>query len=61
MRSKIVLLVVALVAIVISSANAVNGPHGEILTASQLTGFKTGQTVTVTGKHFDKTVGIYVR
>lgn len=60
MRSKIVLLVVAFAAIVISSANAVNGPHGEILTASQITGIKTGQTVTVTGSHFDKTVGIYV-
>lgn len=57
---KIALLLVAFAAFGTSVANAVSGPHGEILTASQVTGIKTGQTVTVTGKNFDKTVGIYV-
>lgn len=46
-----------------SSANAVTkvvGRHGEILSASATTNLKPGQAITVIGKGFDTSVGIYV-
>lgn len=49
-----------LTSIGIASSNAVTGSHGEILTASITAGIKPGQTIQVSGKGFDTTVGIYV-
>ncbi len=36
------------------------GKHGEILTINQSQDLKNGSLITVTGKRFDSTVGIYV-
>jgi len=41
-------------------AFAATGEHGEILAATPTSGIKAGQVITVTGKNFDTTVGIYV-
>ena len=41
-------------------AQAVTGSHGEILKVSQSSGIKSGQKLTISGQHFDETVGIYV-
>ena len=60
MKLKIALVLLVFVIVGTSSVSALTGPNGEILSASQLTGIKAGQTVTVTGKNFDKEVGIYV-
>ncbi len=44
----------------VTNAGAVTGQHGEILTASKVSAIKAGQLISVTGKGFDTTVGIYV-
>ncbi len=44
----------------ISGAVAATGQHGEVLTASKVTGIKAGQIITVNGKKFDTSIGIYV-
>jgi len=41
-------------------ALAATGQHGEILTATPTSGIKSGQIISVSGKNFDTTVGIYV-
>jgi len=50
----------AATAITATTAKSVVGGHGEILTASATTHVKAGQAITVSGKGFDTTVGIYV-
>lgn len=47
-------------ALLISPAHAIVGSHGETLSVSKTTGVKSGDTLVVTGQHFDETVGIYV-
>jgi hypothetical protein len=47
-------------ALLISPAHAIVGFHGETLSVSKTTGVKSGDTLVVTGQHFDETVGIYV-
>ena len=47
-------------AIGVGVAAAATGQQGEVLTASKISGIKSGETVTVSGKGFDTTVGIYV-
>jgi len=42
------------------SAYAATGTNGAILNVSQTNGIKPGASITVTGKNFDKSVGIYV-
>ena len=42
------------------AATAVNGPHGEILRVTKATAIKSGDSIVVSGQHFDETVGIYV-
>ena len=57
------LLLISLSLVGVATANAatsVSGPHGETLTASQVSGIKSGQIIKVSGKGFDTTVGIYV-
>ena len=44
----------------ISPALAVLGSHGETLKVSKTTGIKSGDSLTVTGQHYDETIGIYV-
>ncbi len=44
----------------VTAANAVLGSHGESLTVSKTTGVKSGDSLTVTGQHYDETIGIYV-
>ena len=44
----------------VSIASAVNGSHGETLTASKVNGIKSGDIITVIGQHYDETIGIYV-
>jgi hypothetical protein len=41
-------------------ALAVIGSHGEILKVSKTTGVKSGDSLVVTGQHYDETIGIYV-
>ena len=65
MRSKAVAVLVMFMTLSVASASAISGSHavgsqGEVLTVLKATGIKSGQTVTVTGKGFDTTVGIYV-
>lgn len=42
-----------------AASKAIKGPSGQTLYAS-ITSVKSGATVTVTGSHFDETVGIYL-
>lgn len=42
------------------AATSVTGPHGEILRSTKTTAIKSGDALTVSGQHFDETVGIYV-
>jgi len=44
----------------VTPAFAATGQHGEVLTAVPTSGIKSGQIITVSGKNFDTTVGIYV-
>ena len=60
MKLKFVLLCFSFMAIGVASASAVTGQQGEVLTASKISGIKAGQTITVSGKKFDSSVGIYV-
>jgi hypothetical protein len=60
MKSKFLLALAAFLALGMASASALTGPHGEHLTASKVSGIKAGDSITVTGKGFDTTVGIYV-
>jgi len=60
MKVKIITLLIALTAISASPSMAAIGQHGENLALSQAKGIKAGQSITVKGKNFDKTVGIYV-
>jgi hypothetical protein len=60
MKSKFLLALVAISVLGVTSANALTGPHGEVLTASKVSGVKAGESITVNGKGFDTTVGIYV-
>ena len=60
MKLKIVLVLLIFMTASATHVSALTGPHGEILNSSQLSGIKAGQTVTVSGKKFDKGVGIYV-
>ena len=50
----------ALLVISTTPAIAATGWHGEILTASPTSGIKSGQIISVSGKNFDESVGIYV-
>ncbi len=50
----------ALLVISATPAIAATGSHGEILSASPTSGIKSGQIISVSGKNFDETVGIYV-
>jgi len=43
-----------------SSTKSASLPNGSILTVSKTIGIKSGEKITVTGQHFDETVGIYV-
>ena len=46
-----------------SSFAAVNssiGSHGEMLKVSKSVGIKSGDSLVITGQHFDETIGIYV-
>jgi hypothetical protein len=60
MKSRVLVAIIAFTVLGVSTSSAVTGSHGEILTASKTTGLKSGQIVTVSGKGFDTTVGIYV-
>ena len=44
----------------ISPALAVLGSHGESLKVSKTVGIKSGDSLLVTGQHYDETIGIYV-
>ena len=61
--SGLVLLVIALVLFLLvhgGTANSVTGQNGEVLTVSKTTQVSAGEAISVSGKGFDKTVGIYV-
>ena len=62
-KSGIAIIALALASLMISPANAapkvVKGSSGQSMSAS-ITTVKSGAMVTVTGKHFDETVGIYL-
>jgi len=60
MKFKLLLTVLAVTSVGMATASAVVGPHGESLIASKTTGIKAGQSILVSGKGFDTTVGIYV-
>ena len=60
MKLKAGVLLISLMFLGTSTSSAITGPHGEMLTASKVSGIKTGQTIKVSGKGFDMTVGIYV-
>jgi len=60
MKTRFLLVLSLFLVAGITSATAVTGQHGEILTASKMSGIKSGETITVNGKGFDTTVGIYV-
>jgi len=42
------------------AATSVTGPHGETLKVSKSISIKSGDSIVVSGQHFDETVGIYV-
>ena len=42
------------------AATSVTGSHGETLRVSKSTGVKSGDVLTVSGRHYDETIGIYV-
>ena len=60
MRKGILFTVIIFLVFPINQAEAVTGSHGEILNVSKTTAIKSGDVITVTGKNFDQTVGIYV-
>ena len=58
--TRLIVVALAFLTLGMASAYAVTGQHGEILNASVTKGIKAGQSITVSGKGFDTTVGIYV-
>ena len=60
MKLRLLVVLVAALALGMSGANAVTGTHGERLVASKTTGIKSGQLIVVSGRGFDTKVGIYV-
>ena len=65
MPKKILLLAIAAVLSIPSAANAVpiksiTGSNGAILSVNKVSNLKSGDALTITGAHFDETVGIYV-
>jgi len=42
------------------AATSVTGSHGETLRVSKSVGIKSGEVLTVSGQHYDETIGIYV-
>ncbi len=61
--SGLVLLAIALVVFFFAhgaTTNSATGQNGEVLTASKTTRVSAGEAISVSGKGFDKTVGIYV-
>ena len=60
MKVKLLVLWIVFTAISVPPSMAAIGQHGESLALSQAKGIKAGQTITVKGKNFDKSVGIYV-
>jgi hypothetical protein len=54
-----VLVALALAAMPSAQAASVKGSQGQVLTAAATTA-KSGSMITVTGNHFDETVGIYL-
>ena len=43
-----------------ASANSVQASDGAVLTVSKVSAIKSGDLLTITGTHFDETIGIYV-
>ena len=65
MPKKILLFAIAAVLSIPSAANAVpikriTGSNGAILSVNKVSNLKSGDALTITGAHFDETVGIYV-
>ncbi|CAB4543690.1 MAG: hypothetical protein F2519_06400 [Actinobacteria bacterium] len=65
LKRKILLTaMVALFSLAVSSAHAavssVKASDGAILTVSKVSAIKSGDLLTITGTHFDETIGIYV-
>ncbi len=60
MKLRVVAAALALLVIGAVPAQALTGSHGQTLHVSPISGIKAGQTLAVTGKNFDKKVGIYV-
>lgn len=60
MKVKFMTLLIVFTVISVAPSIAALGQHGESLALSQAKGIKAGQSITVRGKNFDKTVGIYV-
>ena len=60
MKLKFLALLTGLLVLGTGSAFAITGQHGETLIASHMTSIKPGETIIVSGKGFDTTVGIYV-
>lgn len=59
MKKLAVAMIAFLSLAIIPSAQAVTGAQGQVLTASK-TSVKSGSTITVSGRNFDETVGIYL-
>jgi ribose/xylose/arabinose/galactoside ABC-type transport system permease subunit len=62
MRKTLAVILLVLFAIGIQPANAasVSGSNGATLEVSKVTNISTGDKLTITGSHFDETVGIYL-
>ncbi len=60
MKLKLAILWLSLTVIGMASAAAVTGQHGEVFSASKVNSIKPGETITVSGKKFDITVGVYI-
>lgn len=57
---KVLIIGVLLSVLTANFSSAVTGSTGEVLKVSKTTGIKSGDKLTITGQHFDETVGIYV-
>ena len=60
MKKGILFAVLILLLSPVNAAEAVTGTHGEILGVSKSTAIASGDVLTVTGKNFDQSVGVYV-
>ena len=60
MKKKVLFLASILLVCSINPSQAVTGKHGETLSVSKTNAIKSGDVLTVTGKDFDQTVGIYL-